>query len=73
MREANQRQLRMGCPVSCSAWFPRAQVNTRGNWDVMGFVATGSYDYEVPEQFLSHDLIAPVTAPCAEARFTPWV
>ena len=29
---------------------PRDRVEFRGNWDVMGLVGTGSFDYVVPEQ-----------------------
>jgi alkylation response protein AidB-like acyl-CoA dehydrogenase len=45
------------------ALVPRSQVNLLGNWDVMGLVATASYDYEIPEQFLGHELIAPGDQP----------
>jgi alkylation response protein AidB-like acyl-CoA dehydrogenase len=48
-----------GTPQILFALVPRAQTNLLGNWDVMGLVATASYDYEVPEQFVSHDFIAP--------------
>ena len=29
---------------------PRDRVEFAGNWDVMGLVGTGSFDYVVPEQ-----------------------
>ena len=45
------------------ALVPRSRVNLLGNWDVMGLVATASYDYEIPEQFSSHELIAPGDQP----------
>lgn len=32
---------------------PADRVELKGNWDVMGLCGTGSYDYEVPEQFIS--------------------
>jgi indole-3-acetate monooxygenase len=48
-----------GRPKLLAAVVPRSQVNLLGNWDVMGLVATGSYDYEIPDQFISHDFIAP--------------
>jgi alkylation response protein AidB-like acyl-CoA dehydrogenase len=31
---------------------PRDAARLTGNWDVMGLVGTGSFDYEVPEQFV---------------------
>jgi alkylation response protein AidB-like acyl-CoA dehydrogenase len=31
---------------------PKEKVEMKGNWDVMGLRGTGSYDYEVPEQFV---------------------
>jgi alkylation response protein AidB-like acyl-CoA dehydrogenase len=48
-----------GRPKLLAAVVPRSKAKVLGNWDVMGLVATGSYDYEVPEQFISHDFIAP--------------
>jgi indole-3-acetate monooxygenase len=48
-----------GRPKLLAAVVPRSRVHVLGNWDVMGLVATGSYDYEIPEQFISHDFIAP--------------
>ncbi|WFR72603.1 acyl-CoA dehydrogenase family protein [Prescottella defluvii] len=34
---------------------PREQVNFLGNWDVLGLIGTGSFDYEIPEQFVPED------------------
>ena len=34
---------------------PREQVLVRDNWDVHGLVATGSFDYEIPEQFVADE------------------
>jgi alkylation response protein AidB-like acyl-CoA dehydrogenase len=53
----------LGEPRVLFALVPRSRVNLLGNWDVMGLVATASYDYEIPEQFLSHELIAPGDQP----------
>lgn len=36
---------------------PRSQVIFKGNWDVLGLVGTGSYDYEIPEQFIPDDYV----------------
>jgi alkylation response protein AidB-like acyl-CoA dehydrogenase len=37
-------------PVIRVFFVPRDQVEFAGNWDVMGLVGTGSFDYVVPEQ-----------------------
>ena len=41
---------------------PQSHVDFAGNWDVIGLVGTGSFDYEVPEQYVdggfTFDLIA---------------
>jgi alkylation response protein AidB-like acyl-CoA dehydrogenase len=42
--------------VMCMA--PREKIRLRGNWDVMGLQATGSYDYEFPEQDIHEDFIS---------------
>jgi alkylation response protein AidB-like acyl-CoA dehydrogenase len=34
---------------------PREQVRVLDNWDVHGLVATGSFDYEIPQQFVADD------------------
>lgn len=39
-----------GQPRVVGAFFPADSVNILGNWDVVGMEATGSFDYEVPEQ-----------------------
>jgi alkylation response protein AidB-like acyl-CoA dehydrogenase len=49
----------LGSPRVLFAIVPREQVNLLGNWDVVGLVATASHDYEVPEQFVPNELVAP--------------
>lgn len=39
-----------GKPRVVGAFLPVDKVNILGNWDVVGMQATGSFDYEVPEQ-----------------------
>lgn len=41
-----------GQPVCRTAFVPRDEVEFRGNWDVLGMVGTGSYDYGVTEVFV---------------------
>uniref|UniRef100_UPI00366DBCD2 acyl-CoA dehydrogenase family protein n=1 Tax=Paenibacillus abyssi TaxID=1340531 RepID=UPI00366DBCD2 len=39
------------------AMVPRRSVRFLGNWNVMGLRATGSYDFEVPEQVIPADFV----------------
>jgi alkylation response protein AidB-like acyl-CoA dehydrogenase len=43
-----------GNPDVRVAIVPRSAVEMLGNWDTMGLVGTGSFDYAVPERFISH-------------------
>jgi len=54
-----------GLPEMRVAFVPRAGVEFLGNWDVLGLSGTGSYDYELPEQFVSEDWTFPLTAEVA--------
>jgi indole-3-acetate monooxygenase len=36
---------------------PRENVIFKGGWDVLGLVGTGSYDYQIPEQFVGDDFV----------------
>ena len=36
---------------------PRDRVVFKGGWDVLGLVGTGSYDYQIPEQFVGEDFV----------------
>ncbi|MCG2621252.1 acyl-CoA dehydrogenase family protein [Arthrobacter sp. I2-34] len=40
---------------------PREQVVFKGGWDVTGLVATGSQDYEIPEQVIEERFVFSVT------------
>jgi len=48
-----------GRPQALFGAMPSAKVELMGNWDVLGLVATASYDYEVRDQPIETDLIAP--------------
>ena len=39
---------------------PADQVKLKGNWDVMGLRGTGSFDFEVPEQFVDKGATFPL-------------
>lgn len=41
-----------GDPEMRISFIPRDQVEFQGNWNVMGLVGTGSYDYEVADVFV---------------------
>lgn len=41
---------------------PHERVTLCGNWDVLGLSGTGSYDYELPEQFVDEAFTFPLTA-----------
>ncbi|MDR5701610.1 acyl-CoA dehydrogenase family protein [Agromyces aerolatus] len=51
-QQGEQRYLEDGTPFTRVVYIPRDRFEILGNWDVMGLVATGSYDYRVPEQFI---------------------
>jgi len=46
------RELASGAPEVRICFVPKDKVRVLGNWDVMGLIGTGSYDYELPEQFI---------------------
>lgn len=46
-----------GDPMELIFLVPRENVEFKGNWDVLGLVGTGSYDYEIPSQFVSSDFV----------------
>ena len=52
-----------GMPVIRAFFVPKDRVEMRGNWDVMGLVGTGSFDYEVPEQFVAEGFTFPLLTP----------
>ncbi|MCH5645004.1 acyl-CoA dehydrogenase family protein [Gordonia sp. ABSL49_1] len=45
-----------GQPDCRITWLPRDEVEFLGNWDVMGMVGTGSYDYRVDDRFVPDDV-----------------
>jgi alkylation response protein AidB-like acyl-CoA dehydrogenase len=51
-----------GLPEMRVVFVPREQVTLLGNWDVLGLSGTGSYDYELPEQFVDEAFTFPLTA-----------
>jgi alkylation response protein AidB-like acyl-CoA dehydrogenase len=55
-----------GGPELRVVFVPRARVTLHGNWDVLGLSGTGSYDYEVPEQFVDEAFTFPLTAEVAQ-------
>jgi indole-3-acetate monooxygenase len=54
MEGGKPRQVAKGPEVRV-CFVPREKVRVLDNWDVHGLVATGSFDYEIPEQFVADD------------------
>jgi alkylation response protein AidB-like acyl-CoA dehydrogenase len=52
MVDGAPRMLATGRPAIRVFFVPRDRVEFAGNWDVLGLVGTGSFDYHVPEQFV---------------------
>lgn len=52
-----------GRPIIRAFFVPRAEVEITGNWDVMGLVGTGSYDYTVAERVVPADFTFEITNP----------
>jgi alkylation response protein AidB-like acyl-CoA dehydrogenase len=55
MDENRPRMLPGGIPEVRVCFVPRNNVEFLGNWNPPGLVGTGSYDYAVPDQFVSQD------------------
>lgn len=53
LADNGQQEMRM-------TYIPRERFSILGNWDVMGLVASGSYDYQVPEQFVPERFTLPL-------------
>ena len=53
--DGNPRTTESGLPAMRVVLIPRAEVDFRGNWDVLGLTATGSYDYVVDDVFVPED------------------
>jgi indole-3-acetate monooxygenase len=53
--EGNPLPGENGFPVCRIAFVPRDQVEFLGGWDVMGMVATGSYNYKVVDLFVPEE------------------
>jgi alkylation response protein AidB-like acyl-CoA dehydrogenase len=52
MRDGEVVALEDGALPVITYIVPMDRVEMKGNWDVMGLRGTGSYDFEVPEQFV---------------------
>jgi len=56
VREKGQvRRTESGAPDIRGFYVPRSGAELRGNWDVLGLDGTGSFDYEILEQFVADD------------------
>lgn len=52
-----------GMPTAKMTFVPKSTVTMLGGWDVIGLIGTGSYDYEVAEQFVPEDFTMDRVAP----------
>jgi alkylation response protein AidB-like acyl-CoA dehydrogenase len=50
VRDGEAERLENGLPSVLGVFVPRSGVRFLDNWDVMGLVATASYDYEIVDQ-----------------------
>jgi alkylation response protein AidB-like acyl-CoA dehydrogenase len=50
--DGNQLSSPSGLPAMRVVLIPRSEIDFRGNWDVLGLTATGSYDYVVDDVFV---------------------
>lgn len=55
-----------GVPELRVVFVPRQAVNFLGNWDVIGLSGTGSYDYELKEQFVGTEWTFPLITAAAQ-------
>ncbi|MFI5623368.1 acyl-CoA dehydrogenase family protein [Nocardioides sp. NPDC051685] len=53
--DGTQKMLNENAPDIRAFFAPMEKIEMLGNWDVMGLVGTGSYDYALPEQFLDEN------------------
>lgn len=51
-----------GLPQMRAFIVPADRTVLKGNWDVMGLKGTGSFDFEVPEQFVAEGMTFPIFA-----------
>ena len=49
-----------GLPEMRVAFFPRESVRFLGNWDVLGLIGTGSYDYAIDDLFVEEGFTFPL-------------
>jgi alkylation response protein AidB-like acyl-CoA dehydrogenase len=56
----NQLTTETGLPAMRVVLIPRDEIDFRGNWDVLGLTATGSYDYVVDDVFVPEAFTYPL-------------
>jgi alkylation response protein AidB-like acyl-CoA dehydrogenase len=61
--DGNQLTSESGLPAMRVVLIPRAEIDFRGNWDVLGLAATGSYDYAVDDVFVPEAFSFPLLEP----------
>lgn len=63
MRDGAPVLTAAGAPELRVAFVARPHVQMLGNWDVLGLIATGSYDYSIDGQHVSESWTFPLTSP----------
>jgi alkylation response protein AidB-like acyl-CoA dehydrogenase len=60
IRDGRPEHLENGLPNVLGACVPAARVHLDGHWDVIGLTGTGSYDYEIPDQYVAAGFAFPL-------------
>ncbi|HEY3654700.1 MAG TPA: acyl-CoA dehydrogenase family protein [Steroidobacteraceae bacterium] len=66
MEEGKPRMLPSGLPEVRICFMPKDKVKMLDGWNVTGLVGTGSFDYEVPDQFVPDDFTMERTSTAPE-------
>lgn len=56
MHDGEMPEFQDGLPLLRAFIVPADRVEFQGNWDVVGLRGTGSFDFEVPEQFVENGM-----------------
>jgi alkylation response protein AidB-like acyl-CoA dehydrogenase len=71
MEDGKPKMLPTGIPEVRVCFIPKGKFELQGGWDVIGLSGTGSYNYEIPEQFVADDFTMERTSSEADAVLAP--